>query len=425
MTTPRSRTEQLEQWLRRPSEAGGAAGPDCLDAETAAAWQDGALLGEPLRLARAHLAHCSRCQSLMATLALVNEESALPAAQVVERPRGWMSWVIPLGALAAATLAIVVWVRTPSPVTPTQSPTEASGSRSAQRTEVTPPVRESADASASPALKAAEPAREAATPVSSGTGGRQEPPPASASPDNGAVRDVVIAPAGRIGGVGRREAAIGALSAAGAVETGAAPVSPQALESAPLAAPATQAADQAGNDKRAAGVPLAGGTQPTSRERMGLGGSASVAGSGSAAVAAPTRDNAVAANAPLEAAAAQAASGTRTTVIAPGAREQWRFTERLLERSMDAGVSWTRVGIDIPSVLQGGSAPASSVCWLVGRAGLVLLTADGSKWNQLRFPDVTDLVSVAARDARSASVTALDGRVFTTTDGGITWNRAP
>jgi photosystem II stability/assembly factor-like uncharacterized protein len=64
------------------------------------------------------------------------------------------------------------------------------------------------------------------------------------------------------------------------------------------------------------------------------------------------------------------------------------------------------------------------VCWLVGRAGTVLLSTDGRSWQRLAFPEAVNLVSVTATDTKTATVTASDGRRFSTTDGGVTWARA-
>jgi photosystem II stability/assembly factor-like uncharacterized protein len=62
------------------------------------------------------------------------------------------------------------------------------------------------------------------------------------------------------------------------------------------------------------------------------------------------------------------------------------------------------------------------VCWLVGRAGTVLLSTDGATWQLRTFPEGIDLVAVRATDAKTATVTASDGRLFSTTDGGATWS---
>ena len=76
-------------------------------------------------------------------------------------------------------------------------------------------------------------------------------------------------------------------------------------------------------------------------------------------------------------------------------------------------------GVEITST----SSPTPGVTWLVGRAGVVLLTIDGRNVTRLRFPETTDLTAVTATDARIAMVTTSDGRIFRTDDGGQTWRR--
>jgi photosystem II stability/assembly factor-like uncharacterized protein len=68
-----------------------------------------------------------------------------------------------------------------------------------------------------------------------------------------------------------------------------------------------------------------------------------------------------------------------------------------------------------------GTAPSRNVCWVVGRAGVVLLSIDGATWQTRPLPEATDLIAVRASDAKTASVTTADGRQFSTTDGGATW----
>lgn len=68
------------------------------------------------------------------------------------------------------------------------------------------------------------------------------------------------------------------------------------------------------------------------------------------------------------------------------------------------------------------SAPSDSVCWFVGRAGLVLLTTDaGATFKRVDLSEPLDLSSVTATDARIAVVTAAGGRRFRTEDGGSSW----
>jgi photosystem II stability/assembly factor-like uncharacterized protein len=68
-----------------------------------------------------------------------------------------------------------------------------------------------------------------------------------------------------------------------------------------------------------------------------------------------------------------------------------------------------------------GSSPGGTVCWFVGGNGLVLVTSDGTRFARVAAPVAAALVGVTATDARSAVVTAADGRRFRTGDAGATW----
>jgi hypothetical protein len=67
------------------------------------------------------------------------------------------------------------------------------------------------------------------------------------------------------------------------------------------------------------------------------------------------------------------------------------------------------------------SSASGGVCWVVGRRGLVFRSSDGRTWQRINFPEMTDLSTVRATDARDATVTTIDGRSFGTTDGGASW----
>jgi photosystem II stability/assembly factor-like uncharacterized protein len=104
------------------------------------------------------------------------------------------------------------------------------------------------------------------------------------------------------------------------------------------------------------------------------------------------------------------------------ARVNWRVLgSGQVERSVNNGDTWAPVTISPPAVILNGAAPSASVCWLVGRTGIVLLSTDGATFRRVFFPDVSDLRSVIAVDEREATVTTTDGRVFKTDDGGRTW----
>ena len=72
-----------------------------------------------------------------------------------------------------------------------------------------------------------------------------------------------------------------------------------------------------------------------------------------------------------------------------------------------------------------GSALSDQICWIVGRAGTVLLTTDGgAHWKLLSPPMPDDIGGVQASDALHARVwNSLNTKSFETSDGGVTWKR--
>jgi hypothetical protein len=93
----------------------------------------------------------------------------------------------------------------------------------------------------------------------------------------------------------------------------------------------------------------------------------------------------------------------------------------LVERSDDGGATWQGQRVKANAEILAGAAPSVNVCWLVGRGGLILMTSDGKKWRRIPSPAVVDFVEVTASDATFATVTAEDGRKFSTQDSGRTW----
>ncbi len=123
----------------------------------------------------------------------------------------------------------------------------------------------------------------------------------------------------------------------------------------------------------------------------------------------------------LDEAALAAMPGFEVTSPQPGVR--WRVRGSQVERTGDDGATWlAATGVPAGLSIVAGSAPSATVCWLVGRSGLVLVTTDGTTWRRLPFTEPTvDLSAVEAVDARTATVSAADGRRFLTIDGGATW----
>jgi hypothetical protein len=109
-------------------------------------------------------------------------------------------------------------------------------------------------------------------------------------------------------------------------------------------------------------------------------------------------------------------------IVSPDRNVRWRVVAgTTVERSIDRGTTWQPQSIGVPVRLVTGTAPSSTICWLVGTGGVVLLSTDGQTWQRAAFPEPIDLTAVLATDGSRATVTASDGRAFTTTDGGKTW----
>jgi photosystem II stability/assembly factor-like uncharacterized protein len=119
---------------------------------------------------------------------------------------------------------------------------------------------------------------------------------------------------------------------------------------------------------------------------------------------------------------ARDALGPRPPIVSPDANVRWRLAGTNVERSTDGGRTWQLQATGSEIELLAGAAPAPTVCWIVGRRGLVLRSTDGATWQRLPFPEATlDLAAVTARDALDATVTGADGRRYRTTDAGKTW----
>lgn len=122
---------------------------------------------------------------------------------------------------------------------------------------------------------------------------------------------------------------------------------------------------------------------------------------------------------------AAVADAARIEIVSPDPSIRWRIAGSFVERSTNGGSTWEAAPTGIAAELTAGAAPSASVCWLVGRGGVALLTIDGRSWSRVAFPEMTDLSAIRATDARTASVSTMDGRRFSTTDGGTTWVQSP
>ncbi len=117
---------------------------------------------------------------------------------------------------------------------------------------------------------------------------------------------------------------------------------------------------------------------------------------------------------------------------APFGSTVWRMGKNgRIERSADAGETWVLQASPSQEEWLAGAAVSDTVCWVAGRKGSIARTADGESWEHIAPPAqvaangamLPDWTGITARDAQSATITASDGRKFSTADGGKTWQR--
>ena len=120
---------------------------------------------------------------------------------------------------------------------------------------------------------------------------------------------------------------------------------------------------------------------------------------------------------------APAASAERREDTARQDAVAGQLQERITVTNTSCGPMWPAPPSDIAAQITGGSAPSNVVCWIVGRGGTVFRSTDRQTWQRINFPVPVDLSNVNATDSRSATVVTVDGRTFSTADGGVTWSQ--
>jgi hypothetical protein len=438
--------DRLLKGARRDGSAELVAGPACLDAEVLGAWADGALSADQRQSVEAHVADCARCQTLVATFAASEDAGGLPAsapavhasapAPVVPFRRSNIRVWLPIAAgtiAASLILTVVVRDREPAPSAVSADSKISAPAPQAQAGDATAQLQ----AKAEPSSRDLESARAAQTKPSAPKSGQrldalETRARAERSQDRALARRVAEPPAAPL--------AKPVASAGGAMT---APPPPPAAVAAPpppatppptptptpsvtvtSASPVARQVGQAGDPKSAANArdfmlgvadptlviaqfsssdaqgqlgSLAGGMPDRAAGAGGAGGGRGGGGGAAAAREAPTFRSAV-----------------------PPAH--WRvMASGQVEKSADAK-TWQPIRIDPPvQGLTGGTAPSPLVCWLIGRAGVVLVTTDGLEFRRVTSPTAANLTSIRATDALRATVTSADGQTFTTVDGGKTW----
>jgi hypothetical protein len=347
----------------------------CVDAETLAAWADGGLPKAEAAAVEVHLADCERCTAMLATFARTIPES--PAAESLWK-RWQLRWLVPVA--TAATVA-ALWVLVPRPGSAPQNATLESAPATAPRAPA-------ASNSSQPGPPADTKEREATA-----TRTLSEPTLARRAQAKAAPPDQPLASRQRAADEVREE------RQAAVAQERAAPAAPPA--------PAREA-DRA--DQRVADT----------QEAVTLAAPAA----GRAAAAAPTNRSAVGDARRQANTESFAPVVAQVEVLSPDPMMRWRVVGAgQVERSTNGGAQWQRATLPESATLTGGSSPAPSICWLVGRTGAIYVTTDGLRFTRVPFQDRTDFLSIQALDARRATVVTIDGRTMRTEDQGANWVR--
>jgi hypothetical protein len=367
-------TELPDRLLRDALDHTASTAPSmtCVDVERLAAWADGTITGAERSVIETHAAGCARCLGLLA--AMTRTEPPPIAAPWWRRSR--IAWLLPLAAVTAGLVIVVrlaVLEQRSGGLPPTAAPAAAA-----------PPlvdVPQAAPAPAQPPVKPFEsnaPAlerrpRRGSGAAESGSATRapaEEPPKDTAAPAPSAAPRQTVAPLQTV-----------------------APVPAGAPAAAPVAPPAPPPGQELATS--AIGGRAAGG--------RGGGG-----------------DRDFAARNALK---AKAAAPAAVVIASPDRDSEWRIVSGTVEHTADGGATWQPQAIGVVTAMRAGAAPAARVCWVVGAAGVVLRTTDGTTWTRIPFPEPSDLVAIQASDASHVVVTTADGRRFTTSDAGATWVR--
>ena len=343
--------------------------PRCLDGETLAAWSSGSLRASEAAKVEEHLSNCERCQSMLATFVRIEPP---PAASESVWRRWHLAWVVPVAAAATVT---AIWVAIP---TDRRDSLRQSARFEAQSPEVAQPqpqpVAPAPPPAAPPPAPQAAP-RPASKPLRSDERARSTEKNESMLMKQGQRDSEEVAQKRPANEADRR--ASDSLGAAAASSP-----APQAAAPPPPPPPALERHDE-----------------PAARQAREK--------------AVVTRRDAL-------------ADASTALIVSPVPSYRWRITGgRQVDRSSSGGEQWQRVAILDSERLTAGHSPSASVAWLVGPAGTIYVTSDGTRFEKIPFIEPVDLVGVVAIDDRQATVTAADGRGFQTMDRGVTWNRVP
>jgi len=457
------RDESVERLLRT-SIKDVLPGPTtaCIEAETLAAWADGALTVRERESVEAHVSSCGNCQAFAAAFARSLPEPASALGSVA--PGFWTPWRVGwIAAVGATAVAVTVWISRPrlGEETPTiQTMASRDMAPEPGPMPIVPQAQQEA-AATTPSLPPARAAEGPAAVMEKGQSLRREVAAPPSPTDVTQSRTDAVAPAspplpGSAPGASADRAAAAAPAMPASppavqsrvdvvdaaplvrVESGerSTTVRPQQLQSLP-------SATRAGNNFLGYVAMQPGMTPSTgavTQRRVGGGGQSdfmldglSASDTGTAVVAEVIPQAAVqggqgrgegrGVNGTAATGRISQPAGAEVAPTAP-AVARWRIFENgQVDRVTTNAPAGQRVVFDRPVFITAGSAPNAFVCWIVGHGGAVARTVDAEHFQSVTFPETADLRSVTAASALQASVTTVSGVTYVTTDGGATWRQ--
>jgi hypothetical protein len=127
--------------------------------------------------------------------------------------------------------------------------------------------------------------------------------------------------------------------------------------------------------------------------------------------------------------AAKASSQAVAVAAAKAVQPQWSLSEDgIPQRSDDSGHTWQKVPVDAGVQFRALYADQQEV-WVGGPGGILYHSSDmGAHWTRVRPSDgdatlSADIARIDFRDALHGEVTAANGGIWTTSDGGGSWLR--
>jgi uncharacterized protein YdbL (DUF1318 family) len=441
----RDRDDAMAGLLKRSLAGDAGAGNDCPEPEILAAYFERSLDADETARVELHLSECAGCREQLAALGRADAEAPVTSVADARRKAPRASWIWDwrwLAPVAAVLVITAIWAARRPALTQIAN-------HVAQRAQAP-----AAAPGAAPAPASGQQEIQSAQQLAAPEDREKVAPRMTAAPPNGATRILQPAPASSASAM---DSTAGAPSANVENSETQHLVAPKSTENLPLNSrnysdlkkvPESVPASKSASSGRASNAPPPATdesvtvqaesppiaiTAPSpaapqsSKGAVGgvVSGAVSANKQSSNAKEKPALMNAFRARSEITVANQAGELSAENIIPTPNPKILWRIASGgFVERSEDGGLTWMGQLPNQNAHFTAGSAPGAQVCWLVGDDGIILLTQDASNWQTIAPPARADFVGVNARNASSATVTAADGRKFTTTNRGKTWKPA-